>query len=173
MQDDVNDVLVEEGGQFGTPGEFEDLVRLRLGAFYFLQLLGGSDFSFFCRSRWLARQRHDFCNFEACRLHDVLQVARAQPAHGLAQTPEGGGRDVHTARQPKAEHHIVAGSGTDAVGGQQAGDLLDIQGILQRGIRVDVARCLQRQGEGKRLGLIVGRLSFADWAKRLARRAGD
>ena len=118
-----------------------------LGAFYFLQLLGGSDFSFFCRSRWLARQRHDFRNFEACRLHDVLQVARAQPAHGLAQTAEGGGRDARAARQPVAEDDIVSSPGTDAVGRQQAGDFFDIQGVLQRRLRIDVARGFQRQGE--------------------------
>jgi hypothetical protein len=42
VQDDVDDVLVEEGRQFGTPGEFEDLVGFRLGAFDLLHLLGGA-----------------------------------------------------------------------------------------------------------------------------------
>src|SRR3546814_16558769 len=86
--------MLEEGVKVGTPGEFEDLVGLRLGAFDFLPLLDGSNCRLFGRSRWLALQRHDFRDFEACRLHDILQVARAQPAHGLAETAEGSGRNA-------------------------------------------------------------------------------
>ena len=100
-------------------------------------------------------------------------MARAEPAHGLTQPTKGCRRYVRAARQPVAEHDIVAGSGTDAVGRQQAGDLLDIQRILQRRFRINVACCLQRQGEGKRLGLVVRRLRFADRVQHLARPTGD
>src|SRR5690606_10193495 len=104
--------------QFGTPREFEDLVGLRLGALDFLHLLGRSSFRFLGRRRWLALQRNDFRDVEARCLHDILQMARAQPAHGLAETAEGRGRNAGAARQPVAEYDIIASSGADAVGWQ-------------------------------------------------------
>jgi hypothetical protein len=75
----------------------------------------------------LALKRNDFGNLEARRLHDILQMARTEPAHGLTQPTKGRGRNVRAARQPVAEHDVVAGSGTDAVGRQQPRDLLDVQ----------------------------------------------
>ena len=156
MQNDVNDVLVEEGRQFGTPREFEDLVGLRLGALDFLHLLGRSSFRFLGRRRWLALQRNDFRDVEARCLHDILQMARAQPAHGLAETAEGRGRNAGAARQPVAEHDIIASSGADAVGWQQPRDLLNVERILERRIRIDIACCLQRKSKGERLSLGVG-----------------
>ena len=89
VQDDVDDVLVEESSQFGPPGEFEDLVGFRLCALELFRLLGGDGFRSFDRSCWLARQRDDFGDLEARRLHDILQMARTEPAHGLTQPTKG------------------------------------------------------------------------------------
>ena len=124
--------IEQPGCQFGASGEFEDLVGSRLGTLDLLQLVDRDCFRFFDRSRGLALQRNDFSDFEARRLHDVLQVTRAQPAHRLAQTPEGGGRDTRAARQPVAEDDIVSSPGADAVGRQQTGYLLDVKRVLQR-----------------------------------------
>ena len=136
-----------------------DLVGFRLGAFDFLHLLGRGSLPFFGGS--LAGLRSNGM-ISATSKPAACTTSFKWPRRAsswLTQTAEGSGRDVRAARQPVAENDIVASSGTDAVGRQQAGDLLDVQGILQRRFCIDVARCLQRQGEGKRLGLVVGRFA--------------
>src|SRR3546814_16521432 len=77
-------------------------------------------------------------------------------AHGLAETAEGSGLNAGAARQPVAEHDVIASSGADAVGWQQPRDLLNVERILERRIRIDIACCLQRKSKGERLGLGVG-----------------
>ena len=89
MQNDVNDMLVEKGRQFGAPSEFEDLVWLQVDALDCLCLLRGSNIGAFGRRLLTSLQRDNFRNLKACRMYDILQVARSKPAQRLPKPAEG------------------------------------------------------------------------------------
>ena len=90
-----------------------------------------------CRASWFCR--HHLSDLKASCLDDILEVPRTQPAHGLPKPAKRLCGNARSPSQPVAEDDIVVCPRTDAVGRQQSADLLDVQGILQRRLRVDAS----------------------------------